>query len=116
MDSEEKMQVLLYCHHDDWDLQETFDVELEIRHLPMEGNVQIRHFRIDADHSNAYAEWVRQGRPNYPNDGQREAIVSRSALEYCEAPEVIPVHNGTLLRTFTLPTHAISLMEIVKVP
>ena len=114
MDGEDKLQVLLYCHHDDWDRKETFDIDLALKNLPMEGKVQVRHLRIDAEHSNAYAEWVRQGMPNYPNEGQRAAIVARSGLEYCEAPEVVMVHEGVLNRRFTLPTHGISLLEIVK--
>ena len=114
MDGEDKMQVLLYCHHDDWDVKESYDIDLEIANLPIDGKVQIRHLRIDADHSNPYAEWVRQGRPNYPTEGQREAIVARSGLEYCEAPETVLVHEGKLQRKFTLPTHGISLLEIVK--
>ena len=114
MDGEDKLQVLLYCHHDDWDRKETFDIDLSMMNLPMDGKVQVSHLRIDAEHSNAYAEWVRQGKPNYPNEGQREAIVARSGLEYCEAPEVVMVHEGVLNRRFTLPTHGISLLEIVK--
>ncbi len=115
MDGEDKLQVLLYCHHDDWDRHESFDIDLSLLHLPMQGKAQVRHLRIDAEHSNAYAEWERQGRPNYPNAGQREAIVARSGLEYCEAPEVVLVHEGTLKRHFTLPTHGISLLEITKI-
>ena len=114
LDNEDKLQILLYCHHDDWDLKESFDVDLEIRHLPMDGDVQIRHLRIDAEHSNAYAEWVRQGKPNYPTEGQRAAILERSGLEYCEAPAILKVHNGVLRHGFPLPTHAISLLEIVR--
>ena len=114
MDGENRMQILLYCHHDDWDVKETFDIDLEIANLPMDGKAQIRHLRIDGEHSNAYAEWVRQGRPDYPTEGQREAIVARSGLEYCEAPEAVLVHEGKLQRRFTLPAHGISLLEIVK--
>jgi len=114
MDSEDKLQVLLYCHHDDWDVKETYDIDLVLDNLPMEGKVQIRHLRIDAEHSNAYAEWERQGRPNYPNEGQMAAIKARSGLEYCEAPETVLVHEGKLQRKFTLPTHGISFLEIVK--
>ena len=115
MDSDEKMQVLLYCHHDDWDVKENFDIDLTLDYLPMEGQVRVKHYRIDAEHPNAYAEWVRQGRPNYPNDGQRAAILARSGLELYEAPETVPVHAGRLQRRFTLPTHGISLLEIVRV-
>ncbi len=114
MDGEDKIQVLLYCHHDDWDRKEIFDIDLSVSHLPIEGKVQMRHLRIDADHSNAYAEWVRQGRPDYPTEGQKTAILSRSGLEYAEAPQVMLVHEGRLQHRFTLPVHGISLLEFVK--
>lgn len=112
MDGPDEMQVLLYCHHDDWDVNETYDIDLVIDHLPIEGKVNIEHFRIDATHSNAYAEWERQGKPNYPTAGQREAIIARSGLEYCEAPASELVHEGHLVRSFQLPTHGISLLKI----
>lgn len=114
MDNSDAIQVLLYCHHDDWDLHQTYDVSLTLCHLPMDGKVNLRHFRIDADHSNAYGEWVRQGKPNYPNEGQRNAILARSGLEFCEAPQTVLVHEGRLTHKFTLPTHGISLIEIVR--
>jgi len=115
MDGEDKMQILVYCHHDDWDVKQEFDVDLLIENLPMDGAVQVRHLRIDSEHSNAYAEWVRQGRPNYPNAGQREAILRRSGLEYAEAPAAQLVHEGRLRLSFPLPTHGISLIEVHKV-
>ena len=111
-DGGDAMQVLLYCHHDDWDRKETFDIDLRIDNLPMEGKVRVTHWRIDETHSNAYAEWERQGRPDWPNEGQRAAMLARSGLEFCEAPETALVHGGRLERRFALPTHAISLLEI----
>ncbi len=115
MDGGDRLQVLLYCHHDDWDRKEGFDICLTLANLPTEGSMQLRHTRIDAEHSNAYAEWVRQGRPDYPNEGQRAAIEARSGLEYCEAPAILQVNGGSLTHRFTLPTHGISLLEFVKV-
>lgn len=115
MDGEEKLQVLLYCHHDDWDRKETFDIDLRLANLPMEGKVRVKHLRIDDQHSNACAEWERQGRPNYPSEGQYAAIQARSGLEYCEAPREELVHEGRLEMKFELPTHGISLLEIEKI-
>ena len=109
---EDVIQVLVYCHHDDWDRKETFDVTLTLDNLPMTGMARIIHYRIDASHSNACAEWERQGRPDWPNEGQKAAILARSHLEFCEAPEVVMIHNRRLEKHFTLPTHAISLLEI----
>ena len=111
-DGADAMQVLLYCHHDDWDRKETFDIDLCLDNLPMTGKVRVTHTRIDAQHSNACAEWERQGRPDWPNEGQRAAMLARSALEFCEAPETLLVREGRVEKRFTLPTHGISLLEI----
>ncbi len=111
---DEVMQILLYCHHDDWDRKEDFQIELTVDHLPMGDRVSITHYRIDSEHSNAFAEWERQGRPDWPNEGQKAAIIARSGLEFYEAPQTVSVSDGVLTRSFTLPTHGISLLEIRK--
>lgn len=113
-DGDDAMQILLFCHHDDWDVKGAFDVHLKISNLPMNGSVRIKHYRIDAEHSNPYGEWLRQGSPNYPNEGQRAAILARSGLEFCEAPQVAQVCGGQLERLFALPVHGISLLVIEK--
>lgn len=107
------LQVLLYCHHDDWDQTDETEVALEIAHLPYPAEAfTLRHYRIDGAHSNAYAEWVRQGRPLYPAPGQRAAIMSRQGLELAEAPRVLPVEDGAVRLAYTLPAHAVSLIEL----
>lgn len=113
---EDSVQVLLYCHHDDWDRDESFDIELALSHLPFEGPVRVTHYRIDAEHSNAYAEWVRQGKPDWPNEGQKAAMLARSGLEFLEAPKTVAVENGRLEEQFVLPVHGISLLDIRKEP
>ena len=108
------LQILIYCHHDDWDRKEDFDIELLLKNLPFSGMLRVDHYRIDAQHSNAYAEWVRQGRPDWPNEEQRAAILSRSGLECIEEPQMIEVNDGCIKMQFSLPTHGISLLEIRK--
>ena len=63
------VQVMLYSHHDDWDIHDHFAVDLQLHNLPFDGEIVLQHFRIDAAHSNAYAEWVSQGQPTYPVQG-----------------------------------------------
>lgn len=104
------IQVLLYCHHDDWDLQQDFQVELEITHPPFQGPVHVRHYRIDANHSNAYAEWVRQGSPDWPRDGQYQAIKDRDGLELLFPDQQILMRDGKIKLSFPMPTHALSLL------
>ena len=107
------VQVLLYCHHDDFDEGRVFDVALDVKGLGGE-SVKLTHYRIDAEHSNAYAEWVRQGKPDYPAGAQYEAIKSRDGLELCEPQKTVALNAGALSHTFKLPTHGISLIQIDK--
>lgn len=113
-DSDDSLQVLLYCHHDDWDVKETFDISLRLENLPMEGQVSISHFRIDENHSNACSEWERLGKPDWPDEAQRAAILARSGLELLDPPETAEIRGGGLEISFPLPTHGISLLEIRK--
>lgn len=113
-DGPDMLQILICCHHDDWDRNETFDIFLELDHLPFEGKVSVTHYRIDHDHSNAYTEWERQGKPDWPGEEQRAAIVSRSGLELFSSPETAEIRGGRLSIGFPMPTHSVSLLEIRK--
>ena len=105
------LDMLIYNHHDNWDLHGERTVELEIANLPS-GELELRHYRIDAAHSNAYAEWLRQGRPIYPSPEQRAALKAREGLELLEPPRTVAARDGTLRLSFTLPVHAISLLRL----
>lgn len=109
------VQVLLYSHHDDWDREDEFKAELEIENLPFDTPVKIRHYRIDDTHSNAYAEWVRQGKPDWPEKGQYEAIKARDGLELYSPDKTTVLIDGKVKEEFSLPAHAISLLIIEAV-
>ena len=106
------IQVMVHSHHDDWDVDEVSTVELQLENLPFSGPARVVHYRIDQAHSNAYAEWINQGRPIYPDQRQYESISARSGLEKLEPDETVEVEDGILTLTFPMPTHAISMVEI----
>jgi len=107
------LEVLIYNHHDDWDRKDQVEVELEVANLPFgEEGLTLRHFRIDGSHSNAYAEWVRQGRPMYPAPGQYAAIKARDGLELLAPPQKLMLRDGKVKLSFTLPVHGISLLLV----
>ncbi len=112
--AEGALQVLLYCHHDDWDREGTADIALTLENLPLEGPAVVTHYRIDREHSNACAEWERLGKPDWPDEKQRAAILARSGLECLRAPETREIRAGRLEISFPLPIHGISLLEIRK--
>jgi len=107
------LEVLLYNHHDDWDRKDEVEVEVEVENLPFNGDgLTLQHYRVDATHSNAYAEWVRQGKPMYPAPGQYAAIKARDGLELVEPPQKVLLMDGKVKLSFRLPVHGISLLVL----
>jgi xylan 1,4-beta-xylosidase len=94
-------------------MQGEFTIELEVANLPFDGDkLAVTHYRIDQSHSNAYAEWARQGRPMYPAAEQRAAIEARMDLELLEPPRKLASHAGAIRLSFSMPVHSVSLLSI----
>ena len=107
------LTVLVYNHHDDWDLNGDTLVALEVANLPFEAvRYRVEHYRVDADHSNPYAEWIRQGKPMYPTAGQMAAIKVRDGLELLEPPQEVTAWDGKVRLNFSIPIRAVSLLVI----
>lgn len=109
-----KVAVLAWHQADPWWLEGTAQVELRLEHLPFAGAARVSHYRIDGSHSNAYAEWVRQGRPQDPSPAQVEQIKAHQQLELLEPPANVRIEaDGSLVLGFELPLYATSLIEVV---
>ena len=106
------VEALIYCHQDSWDTDVLYPVEFSAENLPFKGPYKITHYRIDGDHSNAYAEWQRQGRPDWPDASQYEAIKARSALELLEPLHTVVPLDGKLKLSFDMPVQSVSLIII----
>ncbi len=113
LSSDRRVEMLVYNHHDDWEYQPDVTINITLANLPFAaGGTIIDHYRIDHDHSNAYAEWIRQGQPMYPTEQQHAAIKARDALERVKPPQLLSSVKNTLNMRFNLPTHGISLLVI----
>jgi len=75
--------------------------------------VELRHWRIDGQHSNAYAIYCQLGQPNPPSAEQSQQIKQRMGLEQLEPARPIVI-RGKLDLQFELPCNAVSLVELVK--
>ncbi len=105
------VQILIYCHHDDWDVEGDHEVELKVTDLPFEGSeIQLTHLRLDATHSNAYTAWMNAGQPKYPRGDDLEEIKGKESLELFEPAKSIRVQGGSAELTFTIPVNALSLL------
>lgn len=111
LSGDKSLEVLIYHHHDDWDLAGECTIKLVVKNLPFSAkDLLVRHYQIDQTHSNAYAEWVRQGRPMYPAPGQRAAIKAREGLELCRPPATATNDGGAVTLNFKMPLHSVALL------
>ena len=112
---EKQMQALLFSHEDAWGEGAINTVEFRVENLPFDGSCNVRHYRIDASHSNAYAEWARQGRPDFPAGSQYEAIKARDGLEPLHPEWTVALRGGRLSLRFDMPSKSVSLIIIEPV-
>ena len=104
--------VLVWNYHDDDLPGPAADITLTIDGIAA-GRPMITHYRIDADHSNAYTAWKAMGSPQSPNDAQRDALTLAGRLQSLGPPEPVAVTNQRATLTFALPRQGVSLIRLV---
>lgn len=106
-----EVQVVIYSHCNDRDKKEQQFITLLVEGIEKE-KVSVEHYRIDEEHSNPYAEWVRQGSPIFPKGKQYEAIKARDGLEKLCNDFSAEINGGQLEIKFDMPAHAVSYLVI----
>ncbi len=103
---------VLAWHYPDDDLPgPDADVQLDVKGFPMEiAKVQLQHFRIDDQHSNAYAAWKRMGTPATPTAERYAQREEAGPLAAMNEPVSLDMHEGRLQIGFQLPRQAVSLL------
>jgi xylan 1,4-beta-xylosidase len=104
--------VLVWNYHDEDLPGSAAEVSLTITGLP-NGRPTLTHYRIDADHSNAYERWKQMGSPQPPSAAQYAELELAGRLQVLEPPRRIEVTNGKTVVTFTLPRQGVSLVKVV---
>ena len=108
-----KLGVLVWHYHDDDLPGPAAAVELAIDGLPpTQGEAKVRHFRIDADHSNAFIAWQRMGSPAQPTAEQYAQLEQAGRLAELEVSKTVAVTEGRAVLRFALPRQAVSLVEL----
>src|SRR5690606_25975469 len=104
MSGSSSIEVILWSHHDDWDVQGESKILLEVENLPFDTDmVRVKHFRIDREHSNAYTEWKRQGSPQEPTETQLRVMKAREGLELHEPEHDVTLFGGRFRKEIVLP-------------
>jgi xylan 1,4-beta-xylosidase len=102
-------------HHVDDQFAPTRDaqVEVTVRNLPFDpSRARLRHWRVDAQHSNAYAVWREMGCPQDPTPEQLATLRSRQGLEHGPDLAIETAGTSVVEVKLALPLHSLSLLEI----
>jgi xylan 1,4-beta-xylosidase len=105
--------VLVWNYHDDDLPAAAAAITLTIEGLPA-GRATITHDRIDDDHSNSYAAWLKMGSPQTPTPAQYSALEQASALQPLRPARQLTIgRDGRVIETFELPRKSVSFVKIV---
>lgn len=108
-----RLSVLVWHYHDDDVPGPAAEVRLVLGSLPLrEGRARLRHFRIDEDHSNAFAAWRRMGSPPRPSRRQYARLEAAGRLTEMGAPYAVSVKDAAADVPVTLPRQAVSLLVL----
>ena len=110
---EHEVEVLVWNYHDDDIFSPAAAIDLEIEGLPAEvKRGLLEHYRVDSDHSNAFAVWQSLGSPESLSIAQRERLQKAGQLQLLTSPERVSISKGTLKIDFVLPRQALSLLRL----
>ena len=109
----QELDILVWNYHDDDIATDPAAIRVRIEDLP-EQKMRVEQFRMDPDHSNAYAVWRKMGSPQQPTTTQQVQLEKDGMLEAMEPPELqmnnSKPHTGTL--EFTLPRQGVALFRL----
>ncbi len=108
------VQIVVY-HFDERNQQSLgapVPVNLTVEGLGDMKEAQMMHYRIDGEHSNAYAAWVALGSPANPTPAQIQQIKAKSELQTIGPPTILAIEGGRVNLSFELPVNAVSLIVL----
>ncbi len=110
--ADREMAVMVWNYHDDDVAAPAATVQLTLAGLPAgAARVLVEHYRIDADHSNAYTAWQQMGSPQQPTAEQYARLQAAGQLQLLGSPEWSDAQDGKLELRFKLPRQGVSLVK-----
>ena len=107
------VSVLVWHYHDDDVPGADAEVKLRLENLPPRaGDLRVRQWRIDEDHSNAYAAWQDMDSPQQPTPEQYAQLEKAGQLTEIAEPVTITDEGSTASLNFPLPRQAVSLLQV----
>jgi xylan 1,4-beta-xylosidase len=100
-----ELNVLLWNYHDDDVTAPPAEISVSVFGLPAKG-VRVQEFRMDQDHSNAYAVWQKMGGPQHPTAAQQQQLEQSEKLEMIKQTRL-----GDAGMHINLPRQGVSLLH-----
>ncbi|HEY2118993.1 MAG TPA: hypothetical protein VGH37_07400 [Candidatus Acidoferrum sp.] len=110
---ERGISILVWNYHDDDVAGPNAPIRLSVQGLS--ANVQrvlMKHYRIDASHSNAYSVWKGMGSPQEPTADQQRQLEAAGQLQLFGSPNWLWNESGEISIEFDLPRQAVSLIRL----
>jgi len=108
---ERTVAVLVWNYHDDDLPAPDADVVVTLEGLP-EGRPTLTHWRIDEEHSNAYARWLAMGSPQPPTPAQAAELEAAGKLDMLLTPAPLTIIDGRAVLPLRLPRQGVSLLTL----
>ena len=110
---EHRLCILVWHYHDDDLPGARARVELVLRGMPLKsGEARLQHFRIDEEHSNAFAAWKRMASPPRPLPDQYALLEQAGQLASLGGQAKVRLIGGRAAIKFDLPRQAVSLLVL----
>lgn len=103
--------VMLWHYHDDDVKSANAVIELSIKGLPAQTTLNVHHYRIDDENSNAYEVWKKMGSPENPTAAQIATLEKAGQLTLLTSPAYVKTANGALKMEVQLPRQGVSLVK-----
>jgi xylan 1,4-beta-xylosidase len=109
----QRLYAMVWHYHDDDIAGPDALVTLNLKGLGRaSGAASVTHYRIDENHSNAYALWQRLGSPVAPNDNVYAQLLKAGELATLEESAAVSLRRGAGKLAFALPRQGVSLLVI----
>lgn len=102
--------VMLWHYHDDDVKTEDAVIEVNLKGLPIQTTLNVHHYRIDDENSNAYEVWKKMGSPENPTPEQYAVLEKAGQLTLLTSPTHVKT-NGMMKMAVRLPRQGVSLLK-----
>jgi xylan 1,4-beta-xylosidase len=106
------VSIMIWNYHDEDVAGPVGPITLSVADLPVSAHrILVTHYRIDANHSNAYSVWKGMGSPQEPTPEQNKQLEAAGQLQLFDSPNWLWNRLGSTSLRFDLPRQAISLIR-----